>query len=212
MNFPISMKLNSLYSYFLVFSLLFSIGAFSSCASSQSTTEEVTEETTEQIIDTDQESPTKFATIDEMIMDLGDYSTENNTYEKMSDTQIRISPAVPASADDAQIQDIVKASLISTAMRAFIHTDVSEVSIKVVPQKASMNPEDAKMMEKYMQEGTITRQKAQEVTKQYAGSDLNSLVGNKIGDLFRADMPNDNLEKLRGSENLNAVFSALVSK
>lgn len=184
---------------------------FSSCASTETTTEENTEETTtDETVNTDQESPTKFANLDEMIMDLGDYSTDNNTYEKMSDTQIRISPAVPASADDAQIQDIVKASMVSMAMRAFIHTDVTEVSIKVIPQKASMNPEDAKMMEKYMQEGTITRQKAEEVAKQYAGTDLNSLVGNKIGDLFRADMPNDNLEKLRGSENLNAVFSALT--
>lgn len=186
---------------------------FSSCASTETTTDENTEETTtDETVNTDQESPTRFANLDEMIMDLGDYSTDNNTYEKMSDTQIRISPAVPASADDAQIQDIVKASMVSMAMRAFIHTDVTEVSIKVIPQKASMNPEDAKMMEKYMQEGTITRQKAEEVAKQYAGTDLNSLVGNKIGDLFRADMPNDNLEKLRGSENLNAVFSALTGK
>ncbi|WP_338767043.1 hypothetical protein WAF17_05025 [Bernardetia sp. ABR2-2B] len=209
------MKLNSLYSYFLVFSLLLSIGTFSSCASgTETTTEETTEEVTvtNETVDTDQEAPTKFANLDEMIMDLGDYSTDNNTYEKISDTQIRISPAVPASADDAQIQDIVKASMISMAMRAFIHTDATEVNIKVVPQKASMNPEDAKMMEKYMVEGTVTRQKAEEVTKQYAGTDLNSLVGNKIGDLFRADMPNDNLEKLRGNENLNAVFDALTGK
>ncbi len=206
------MKINSLYSYFLIFSLLLSIGTLSSCAGTETVTEESTEETAEMAIDTDQEAPTKFATLDEMVMDLGDYSAENNTYEKMSDTQIRISPAVPASADDAQIEEIVKASLITMAMRAFIHTDVSEVSVKVIPQKASMNPEDANMMEKYMQEGTITRQKAQEVVKQYAGSDLNSLVGNKIGDLFRADMPNDNLEKLRGSENLNTVFSALTGK
>lgn len=202
------MKFNSLYSYFLIFSLFLSIGTFSSCASTETTTEE----TTEEIVDTTQEAPTKFANLDEMIMDLGDYSADNNTYEKISDTQIRISPAVPASADDAQIQDIVKASMVSIALRSFIHTDLSEVSIKVIPQKASMNPEDAKMMEKYMQEGTITRQKAEEVAKQYAGTDLNSLVGNKIGDLFRADMPNDNLEKLRGSENLNAVFSALTEK
>ena len=205
------MKLNSLYSYFLIFSLFLSIGMFSSCASTETTTEDANEETTMDV-NTDQEAPTKFATLDEMVIDLGDYSADNNTYEKMSDTQIRISPAVPASADDAQIQDIVKASLVSMAMRSFIHTDVLEVSIKVIPQKASMNPEDAKMMEKYMQEGTITRSKAQEVAKQYAGTDLNSLVGNKIGDLFRADMPNDNLEKLRGSENLNAVFSALTGK
>ncbi|WP_375561305.1 hypothetical protein ACE193_01765 [Bernardetia sp. OM2101] len=208
------MKNNSLYSYFLIFSLLLSIGTFSSCASTESTTEETTEETTDETetVNTDQAAPTKFVNLDEMIMDLGDYNTDNNTYEKMSDTQIRISPAVPASADDAQIQDIVKASLVSIAMRTFIHTDLTEVTIKVIPQKASMNPEDAKMMEKYMQEGSITRQKAEEVAKQYAGTDLNSLVGNKIGDLFRADMPNDNLEKLRGSENLNAVFTALTGK
>jgi len=102
--------------------------------------------------------------------------------------------------------------MVSIAMRSFIHTDLTEVSIKVIPQKASINPEDVKMMEKYMQEATITRQKAEEVAKQYAGTDLNSLVGNKIGDLFRADMSNDNLEKLRVSENLNAVFSALTGK
>jgi hypothetical protein len=130
----------------------------------------------------------------------------------MSDTQIRISPAVPASADDAQIQEIVKASMVSIALRSFIHTDLTEVTIKVIPQKASMNPEDAKMMEKYMQEATVTRQKAEEVAKEYAGTELSSLVGNKIGDLFRADMPNDNLEKLRGTENLSAVFSALTGK
>ena len=208
------MKINSLYSYFLAFSLFFAVGTFSSCASTN-TTEETTEETTTdetETLDTDQAAPTKFATLDEMVIDLGDYSTDNNTYEKMSDTKIRISPAVPASADEAQIQEIVKASMVSMAMRTFIHTDLAEVSIKVVPQKASMNPEDAKMMEKYQQEATITRQKAEEVAKQYAGTDLNSLVGNKIGDLFRADMPNDNLEKLRGSENLSAVFSALAAK
>jgi hypothetical protein len=202
------MKFNSLYSYFLIFSLLLSIGTLSSCASTETTTEETTEET----VDTTQEAPTKFATLDEMIADVGDYRTDNNTYEKISDTKIRISPPVPASADDAQIQDIVKASLVSVALRTFIHTDFSEVTIKVIPQKASMNPEDAKMMEKYMQEGTITRQKAEEVVKKYAGTDLPSLVGNKIGDLFRADMPNDNLEKMRGSENLSAVFSALTGK
>lgn len=206
------MKFNSLYSYFLVFSLLLSVGIFSSCASTENKGEETATETTTETLNTDQAAPTKFANIDEMIIDLGDYSTESNTYEKMSDTQIRISPAVPASADDAQIQDIVKTSLISIAMRTFIHTDLAEVSIKVIPQKASLNPEDAKMMEKYMQEGTVTRTKAQEVAKQYAGTDLNSLVGNKIGDLFRADMPNDNLEKLRSAENLNAVFSALTGK
>lgn len=206
------MKFNSLYSYFLVFSLLLSIGIFSSCASTETTTEETTDETTtEETVNTDQAAPTKFANLDEMVMDLGDYSADNNTYQKISDTQIRISPAVPASADDAQTQEIVKASMVSIAMRTFIHTDLSEVTVKVVPQKASMNPEDAKMMEKYMQEGTITRQKAEEVAKQYAGTDLNSLVGNKIGELFRADMPNDNLEKLRG-ENLDAVFSALTGK
>lgn len=204
------MKFNSLYSYFLIFSLLLSIGTFSSCASTTETTTEET--TTEETISTDQAAPTKFANLDEMIVDLGDYSADNNTYEKMSDTQIRISPAVPASADDAQIEDIVKASMVSIAMRTFIHTDLSEITIKVIPQKASMNPEDAKMMEKYTQEGTITRQKAEEAAKQYAGTDLNSLVGNKIGDLFRADMPNDNLEKLRGTENLDAVFSALTGK
>jgi hypothetical protein len=202
------MKFNSLYSYFLIFSLLLSAGTLSSCANTETTTEE----TTEEIVDTTQEAPTKFANLDEMIVDLGDYSANNNTYQKTSDTKIRISPAVPASADDAQIQNIVKASLVSIAMRTFIHTDFSEITIKVIPQKASMNPEDAKMMEKYMQEGTITRQKAEEVAKKYAGSDLNSLVGNKIGELFRADMPNNNLEKLRGSENLSAVFSALTGK
>ncbi len=204
------MKFNSLYSYFLIFSLLISIGTFSSCDSIKKGTEETTQDTV--AINTDQEAPTKFTTIDEMIIDLGDYSSDNNTYEKMSDTKIRISPAVPASADDAQIQDIVKASLVSIAMRTFIHTDLAEITIKVIPQKASLNPDDAQMMEKYMQEGTVTRTKAQEVAKQYAGTDLNSLVGNKIGDLFRADMPNDNLEKLRGAENLNAVFSALTGK
>lgn len=195
--------------------MLFSIGIFSSCASTETKTEETTvaeEAAVEETVDTAQEAPTKFANLDEMIMDLGDYSTDNNTYEKVSDTQIRISPAVPASADDAQIQEIVKASMISIAIRSFIHTDLSEVSIKVIPQKASMNPEDAKMMGKYMQEATITRQKAEEVAKQYAGTELTALVGNKIGELFRADMPNDNLEKLRGSENLNTVFSALTGK
>ena len=206
------MKFNSLYSYFLIFSLLLSIGTFSSCASTENKGEETATEVTTETLNTDQAAPTKFANLDEMIMDLGDYSAENNTYEKMSDTQIRISPAVPASADDTQIQDIVKASLVSIALRTFIHTDLAEVTIKVIPQKASMNPEDAKMMEKYMQEGTVTRTKAQETAKKYAGTDLNSLVGNKIGDLFRADMPNDNLEKMRSAENLNAVFSALTGK
>ncbi|WP_291727860.1 hypothetical protein [Bernardetia sp.] len=210
------MKINSLYSYFLVFSLLFSVGMFSSCASTDTKTEETTQENTTdetntETLDTDQAAPTKFASLDEMVVDLGDYSADNNTYEKMSDAKIRISPAVPASADEAQTQDIVKASLVTMVMRSFIHTDLNEVSIKVVPQKASMNPEEAKMMEKYTREATITRQKAEEVAKQYAGTDLNSLVGNKIGDLFRADMPNDNLEKLR-SENLNEVFSALTGK
>ncbi len=209
------MKFNTLFSYFLVFSLLLSIGTFSSCAGSEKTTEENTKETetaVEETVNTDQEAPTKFANLDEMVIDLGDYTVENNTYEKISDTQIRISPAVPASADEAQIQDIVKASMVSMAMRSFIHTDLTEVNIKVVPQKASMNPEEAKTMEKYAQEATITRQKAEEIAKEYAQTDLNSLVGNKIGDLFRADMPNDNLEKLRGGENLNTVFSALTAK
>jgi len=208
------MKLNSLYSYFLVLSLFFSVGLLSSCGSKTTDEGTTTEDSTstEETVNTDQVAPTKFANLDEMITDLGDYSTDNNTYEKISDTQIRISPSVPASADDAQIQDIVKASMVSIAMRSFIHTDLTEVSIKVIPQKASINPEDVKMMEKYMQEATITRQKAEEVAKQYAGTDLNSLVGNKIGDLFRADMSNDNLEKLRVSENLNAVFSALTGK
>ncbi|AFM06013.1 hypothetical protein Fleli_3701 [Bernardetia litoralis DSM 6794] len=210
------MKINSLYSYFLIFSLLFSVGTLSSCASSETTTEETTEdiskEITEETVNTDQEAPTKFTNLDEMIIDLGDYTTDNNTYEKVSDTQIRISPPVSASADEAQIEDVVKASMISIALRTFIHTDLAEVTIKVIPQKASMNPEDEKMMKKYTQEATITRQKTEEVAKKFAGTDLNSLVGNKIGELFRPDMPNDNLEKLRGTQNLNAVFSALTEK
>ena len=206
------MKINSLYSYFIAISLFFSVGLLASCGSK--TGEETTTDSTAvtETVNTDEAAPTKFANLDEMMVDLGDYSTENNTYEKISDTKIRISPAVAASADEAQTQDIVKASMVSIALRSFIHTDLTEVTIKVIPQKASMNPEDAKMMEKYMQEATNTRQKAEEVVKQYAGTDLNSLVGNKIGDLFRADMPNDNLEKLRGSENLGAVFTALTGK
>ena len=205
------MKLNSLYSYFLIFALFISISTFSSCDSKEKLNEGTTEETTE-TLNTDQQAPTKFTTLDEMVTDLGDYSAENNTYEKISDTKIRISPGIAASADDVQAQEIVKVSLISMALRTFIHTDLNEITIKVVPQKASMNPEDADMIEKYTQEATVTRQKAQEVVKQYTGTDLNSLVGNKIGDLFRADMPNDNMEKLRSTENTSAVFAALTGK
>lgn len=205
------MKINSLYSYFIALSLFFSIGLLASCGS-KTGDETATDSTAIEILDTNQESPTKFATLDEMMVDLGDYSIDNNTYEKTADTKIRISPSVAASADEIQTQQIVKASLVSIALRTFIHTDLAEITIKVIPQKATMNPEDAKMMEKYTQEATVTRQKAEEVVKQYTGGTLNALVGNKIGELFRPDMPNDNMEKIRGTENLDAVFTALTAK
>lgn len=206
------MKLNSLHSYFLAFSLFLSIGIFSSCASTENKTEETTEQGTAETANTDLVAPTKFDTFDAMIEELGDYSAQSNTYEKIADTKIRISPSVPASADDAQIESIVKTSLITTAMRTFIHTKADEITIKVIPIKASMNPEDSEMMEKYAQEATITRSKAEEVAKQNAGTDLNSLVGKKLGDLFRADMANDNMEKLTSAQNLNTVFSTLTGK
>lgn len=205
------MKINSLYSYFIALSLFFSIGLLASCGS-KTGDETATDSTAIETLDTNQESPTKFATLDEMMVDLGDYSIDNNTYEKTADTKIRISPSVAASADEIQTQQIVKASLVSIALRTFIHTDLAEITIKVIPQKATMNPEDAKMMEKYTQEATVTRQKAEEVVKQYTGGTLNALVGNKIGELFRPDMPNDNMEKIRGTENLDAVFTALTAK
>jgi hypothetical protein len=84
----------------------------------------------------------KFATVQEMISDFGDFYPENKSYELISESplHIRLSPMAVKGDHVDVIQEELKRAMIYGIYRSFIHTDVNEITVTVYPVLTTFRP------------------------------------------------------------------------
>lgn len=84
----------------------------------------------------------KFATVQEMISDFGDFYPENKSYELISESplHIRLSPMTMKGEHVDVLQEELKRAMIYGIYRSFIHTDVNEITVTVYPVLTTFRP------------------------------------------------------------------------
>jgi hypothetical protein len=146
--------------------------------------------------------PTQFASLQEMMDDLGDYSN----FEVISDSEVQVSSALSATADDSQIEKVIKGDIVKVAYRAFIHTQLEKVTVTTVVSVTTPDGENKEQERKL----TVERQKALDALKSSLQlEDFAQLVGDYMGELFRPDKANDNFNSKLLEQNLDAVYNQL---
>lgn len=151
----------------------------------------------------------KFATIQEMLKDSGDYYEENNSLKFISkepnDIHVQVSKPIFKGDLEKVIIEIVKRDIIYVAFQTFALTDINELTITSVPtQYENKNL----YVEKYKMTIKIDREKAKEILNKYLASDDFSILFDEKDNIW---LPNDNFSILKFKK-LNDVFDDMSEK
>lgn len=106
--------------------------------------------------------PLQFATVGEMIEDLGDYSAENGTFKLLSTEPLKIQLApsiVPGDLPENNAREIRRAALYGV-YRTLVHTDADKVTSVAVPREVNIREQTSKVLSKPSLSITVTRAQA----------------------------------------------------
>nr|DAH55458.1 MAG TPA: hypothetical protein [Caudoviricetes sp.] len=106
--------------------------------------------------------PLHFATVGEMIEDLGDYAAENGTFKLLSTEPLKIQLApsiVPGDLPENNAREIRRAALYGV-YRTLVHTDADKVTSVAVPREVNIREQTSKVLSKPSLSITVTRAQA----------------------------------------------------
>lgn len=113
--------------------------------------------------------PLHFATVGEMIEDLGDYAAENGTFKLLSTEPLTIQLApsiVPGDLPENNAREIRRAALYGV-YRTLVHTDVDKVTSVAVPREVNIREQTSKVLSKPSLSITVTRAQALKAAGQF---------------------------------------------
>lgn len=126
-------------------------------------------------------NPSEFATVEEMIKEFHDYSTENGTFKilKANPLHIQLAPRVVPGDFPQVIEDQVKRALVYGIYRAFIHTQIQEITVTAVPQEIDIKTSKSQYLTGYQRTISKKRQEALALVQKYLRvNSLSELVTN----------------------------------
>ncbi|PFG60235.1 hypothetical protein DM05_4941 [Pseudomonas poae] len=106
--------------------------------------------------------PLHFATVGEMIEDLGDYAAENGTFKLLSTEPLKIQLApsiVPGDLPENNAREIRRAALYGV-YRTLVHTDADKVTSVAVPREVNIREQTSKVLSRPSLSITVTRAQA----------------------------------------------------
>ncbi|NWA64724.1 hypothetical protein [Pseudomonas reactans] len=113
--------------------------------------------------------PLHFATVGEMIEDLGDYAAENGTFKLLSTEPLKIQLApsiVPGDLPENNAREIRRAALYGV-YRTLVHTDADKVTSVAVPREVNIREQTSKVLSKPSLSITVTRAQALKAAGQF---------------------------------------------
>lgn len=132
-------------------------------------------------------------TIEQTMDAMSDFSSENQTFEVLSQDplHIRMAPEILASETAESIDFELKRAVIYGVYRTFIHTGHDAVEVTAQPMLITLNPRTHKLLDSPVAKVKITRQQALEVAKNQLGiTDFDELVGGTTPDSWSEKMLN----------------------
>lgn len=106
--------------------------------------------------------PLHFATVGEMIEDLGDYAAENGTFKLLSTEPLKIQLApsiIPGDLPENNEREIRRAALYGV-YRTLVHTDADKVTSVAVPREVNIREQTSKVLSRPSLSITVTRAQA----------------------------------------------------
>ena len=166
------------------------------------------------IIKTDKALKSKLANISEMMEEMGDYSTQNQTFKILSERPLHIQVSPQITKDD--LEYLVKEQIIRTfvyvAYSTFARLDIDEITITVVPVVFDLNnPTKVKEYNnRYKLTHKINRSKAKEVMKKYIKTDnFDDLLGAEINGIYEKSLNSKKLDQLKSLKE-NILFNVYI--
>ena len=118
------------------------------------------------------QAASQYKSIPELIEELNDYSESDGTFKMISKNHFQLSPQV--AENDYYIDEYVQRSLIYGIYRTFIHTNLKEITVTVVPV---VFLGETKYLDQYTQTISITKKQVETIAKKLFGIDrLDKLV------------------------------------
>jgi hypothetical protein len=117
---------------------------------------------------TENKYPTNFATVADMIKELGDYNEEKGTFKiiSLNPLHVQLSPTIFAGENKEKINSEMQRTLIYGVYRTFALTQENQIMITVIPKEfgKSINP---KYMSEYKMSVSTSKNNALKVAKKY---------------------------------------------
>jgi len=159
--------------------------------------------------------PSKFNTAREVIEYLNDFSEDMQTFEEYSKNHIRLSTTFVDGDIDKYVLEEVKRTFIYGIFRVFIHSDIEEIQLTVVPLLIDLKPyKTIGYKKEFSITGTIKREDALNVAKKLLNIEsFNELVKITRIDNFQTETWNSTMLRAiyndQGSPTLNLFFQEL---
>ncbi|WP_136668864.1 hypothetical protein [Flavobacterium sp. H122] len=153
-----------------------------------------------------QKSLPKFATLKEMLMDVNDFSEDNNTLKFISENEksMHVQVSKPILEEDLESvkKEIVKRDIVYVTFQVFAQTDIDEITITSIPIDGS----NYKLyFEEYALTLKISRKKAKEILTRYFNSEDFSILFENENEIW---LPNKNFNLLK-FDYLDEVFEEM---
>lgn len=109
-----------------------------------------------------QAEPKQFESVTAMFEELSDYSLENESLLILNEDPLKIRLTKPVYKGDPSgvVKYELQRAVLYGIYRAFIHTDISQISVKAVPMLTSYKPLKETVLDSPVYEITITREQA----------------------------------------------------
>jgi hypothetical protein len=116
--------------------------------------------------------PQQYASVSEMIEDMGDFSAEKGTFAVLSEKplQIRVAAAVVPGDLPENVNREVRRAALYGVYRTFVHTAAESVQVTAVPNQITFNPYSSTLLKSPTLKITVTRWQALEAAKALTGA------------------------------------------
>lgn len=157
-----------------------------------------------------------YASISEMVEELGDFSSENGTFKIISQSplHIQISNQTDKNGKKELMKKIAMQEIVYVAYEAFATTNISKITITSVPSDIDEFTNNHKLV--FINEAattiTITKEKARQVMQSHLGTtNFDDMIGVHVGDSYFAESPSPLLDKLKAEATIEQVINELKS-
>lgn len=162
--------------------------------------------------------PTQYPTVVEAIESANEYSLAEGDLVLVSEDPLHVTVKPSAFPGDLAevLEETAKREIVWTALLAFAHTSVPELTITAAPEEMNFQTKKKRPLKAYERTVEVTRERFNSLVKKYLKLDSAAdLIGDqKIGNEVLPDMPLDASNRIlyndQGHPGLDRFFAELV--